>query len=151
MQIHELPKTTVRKNKRVGRGYGSGKGGHTSGRGMKGQGARGTVAAWFEGGQLPMVRRFPFIRGKSRFNPIALTAVTLNVGSLNNLKPNTEVNLKTLITSRLVSPSRLKLRSVKILGGGTLTVPLIVKVPVSKKAAEKIESAGGRIDSGSSA
>ena len=67
MKLHQLTKTTTRSQKRRGRGYGSGVGGHTVGRGAKGQKARSNVSLWFEGGQLPLTKRLPFWRGKSRF------------------------------------------------------------------------------------
>ena len=68
MDLHQLPKTTTYKKPRSGRGYGSGHGGHTSGRGQKGQKTRGTIKLIFEGGQLPMTKRFPWLRGKSVSN-----------------------------------------------------------------------------------
>jgi large subunit ribosomal protein L15 len=108
------------------------------------------VAAWFEGGQLPTVRRFPFTRGKSRFKPLEQTSVPVNVGRLSTFKPDTEITAKALVAAKIISSSQLKHRSVKILGGGKITVPLIIKVPTSQKAADKITAAGGRIDRGSS-
>ncbi|OGC53984.1 hypothetical protein A2797_00435 [candidate division WWE3 bacterium RIFCSPHIGHO2_01_FULL_48_15] len=59
MELSKLGKITARGHKRVGRGYGSGKGGHTTGRGAKGQKIRGRIKLTFEGGQLPLVRRLP--------------------------------------------------------------------------------------------
>jgi large subunit ribosomal protein L15 len=59
MELHELTKIVKRRKKRVGRGYGSGKGGHTTGRGAKGQKIRNKLRPSFEGGQLPLVRRLP--------------------------------------------------------------------------------------------
>ena len=59
MKLNSLFKVVRGAKKRVGRGYGSGKGGHTTGRGAKGQKARGKVKPTFEGGQLPLVRRIP--------------------------------------------------------------------------------------------
>lgn len=59
MELNKLSKVVRGAKKRVGRGYGSGKGGHTTGRGSKGQKARGKVRSTFEGGQLPLVRRLP--------------------------------------------------------------------------------------------
>ena len=67
MKLDKLPKTTSRKKKRVGRGYGSGKGGHTAGRGAKGQKARSKVKPWFEGGQANIIRRMAMQRGKGKF------------------------------------------------------------------------------------
>lgn len=63
MELSSLSKVVRGAKKRVGRGYGSGKGGHTTGRGSKGQKARGKVKPTFEGGQLPLARRIPRKRG----------------------------------------------------------------------------------------
>ncbi|KRT67687.1 MAG: 50S ribosomal protein L15, large subunit ribosomal protein L15 [candidate division WWE3 bacterium CSP1-7] len=59
MELHELTRIVKGKKKRVGRGYGSGKGGHTTGRGAKGQKVRNRVRSSFEGGQIPLARRLP--------------------------------------------------------------------------------------------
>jgi len=59
MELNKLPKIIGKRKKRVGRGYGSGKGGHTTGRGAKGQKARSKIKPTFEGGQLSLVRRLP--------------------------------------------------------------------------------------------
>lgn len=67
MDLSNLTKITRRAKKRVGRGYGSGKGGHTTGRGAKGQKVRSSLRPTFEGGQLPLVRRLPR-RGSFRFH-----------------------------------------------------------------------------------
>ena len=59
--LQKLAKTVTKSNKRVGRGYGSGKGGHTASRGQKGQKSRvgSKIPLWFEGGQLPGVKKYP--------------------------------------------------------------------------------------------
>lgn len=144
--LQTLPKTTVRPKKRLGHGYGSGKGGHTSGRGQKGQNSRNQVPIWFEGGQLPQIRRFPFIRGKSRFEPLHLKPIEINLGALDpKFKAGSEVTTKSLIEAGLVKKSELKFRPVKILGRGTLTKALTIKLPASSKAQAKIEAAGGKV------
>ena len=63
MELNELSRVATGKKKRVGRGYGSGKGGHTTGRGAKGQKIRNRVRPGFEGGQLPLARRLPRLGG----------------------------------------------------------------------------------------
>lgn len=68
MNIHSLPKIVKRSKKRLGRGHGSGKV-KTSGRGTKGQKARGKLPLGFEGGQTPLVKRLPYLRGKGRNKP----------------------------------------------------------------------------------
>lgn len=146
MQLHQLPSTTIHKKKRRGQGYGSGKGGHTSGRGQKGQRTRGTIAIWFEGGQLPQIRRFPFVRGKGRFQTIKPKTVVLNLTALNRLPKNSLVNPKTLLAAKLVKERALSTHTIKILGRGEITIPLTVEVLTSQKAAAKIVAAGGKVN-----
>lgn len=143
--LAQMPSLVKGKAKRVGRGYGSGKGGHTVGRGTKGQGAREKQAIWFEGGQLPTIRRFPFIRGKSRLKPLSLKSRVLSVDRLAQLAPGTEVSLKTLVAAKLIPVSKRDSGSVKIVAGKELKVPLKVKVPCSEAAIKQIEQAGGSV------
>lgn len=145
-KLHQLPKTTQRSHKRQGQGYGSGKGGHTSGRGQKGQRTRGGIPLWFEGGQLPQIRRFPFIRGKSRFESLGKDSVVINLSSLNRLAPNSSVNPKTLYEAGLIGRSDLKRGTIRVLGRGEISIPLNLEVYASKQAAQKIEAAGGKVN-----
>src|SRR3972149_1988059 len=66
-----LKKTVKKSKKRLGRGYGSGKGGHTSSRGQKGQKSRGKVGVIFEGYKVKksLIKRLPLLRGKGKFLP----------------------------------------------------------------------------------
>lgn len=68
MKLNNLPKTTSRKRKRLGRGYGSGKGGHTVGRGAKGHKARGKVGLLFAGTKTKksLLKGLPLQRGKGK-------------------------------------------------------------------------------------
>ncbi len=132
------------REKRVGRGYGSGHGGHESGRGTKGQGARAGVRMrpGYEGGQTPLWMHFP----KRGFqNPLAQEYAVVNVGLLNeHFAPGEEVTLARLMEKGLVKDPR---DGLKILGGGELTKPLVVRAHrFSKKAKEKIVAAGGRAE-----
>jgi large subunit ribosomal protein L15 len=146
--LNQLPKTTERPKKRRGQGYGSGKGGHTSGRGQKGQRSRGSIPMWFEGGQLPQIRRFPFVRGKRRFESLTSEVIVINLAALNKFPKDSIISPKTLSEAGLVSNNDLKCKRLKILGHGKLTVALTVTVNTSKAAAEKIVAAGGQIKSG---
>ena len=147
MELHALPKTTARKKKRVGRGYGSGKGGHTSGRGQKGQLSRSKVPLYFEGTAMrkSLIRRLPMRRGKLRFKSHKPQPIVINLKYLNLLPKNTVVDLDTLIKHRFVKEKEARLCGVKILGDGQLKKPLTVKLPTSKSAAEKIKKAGGQV------
>jgi len=146
MELKSRPKTTTVKNKRVGRGYGSGKGGHTSGRGTKGQNARTKVAIWFEGGQLALIRRLPKTRGKGRFKPLKPSPVIINLKDLKAFPKGALVDLESLVKAGVVRREEAQLFGVKLLGDGDVKQALTVKVPVSKHAKEKITKAGGKLE-----
>lgn len=144
MKINELPKITVKRKRRLGRGSGSGRG-KTAGRGTKGQKARGKIKLGFEGGQLPLVKRLPLVRGKRRNKPLKPKFLIVNVKYLNLLPVDTTVNLESLIKYGIVREDEARLSGVKILGEGELKKPLKVELPCSKGAGQKIEKAGGVI------
>jgi large subunit ribosomal protein L15 len=151
IQLNNLNKTTTKSSKRVGRGYGSGKGGHTSSRGQKGQKSRSNVAIWFEGGQLPQIRRFPFIKGKGRFQSLKPNVTIINVGQLQSFKKDSTVNVKSLIKAGLITEKEASTNTIKILGEGELKVALNVQLPTSRQAQSIIEKAGGKVSSGQAA
>jgi len=127
---------------RRGRGHGSGNG-KTAGRGHKGQrsrsGSGGKVG--FEGGQMPLYRRLPK-RGFTCRNTKEIVAI--NVQLLNVFNDGDTVDVAALKQKGLVSNPR---DGVKILGNGTVTKKLTVKVNYfSQTAAEKIQSAGGKAE-----
>lgn len=150
MKLSRLPKLsgTQRGNKRVGRGHGSGKG-KTAGRGTKGQNARGKVRLSFEGGQLALIKRLPFQRGKSRFKPLSTKPMAVNVKVLNLFEKGETVSLETLIAKGIVIERDARLYGVKVLGDGDLNISLTVSVPVSANARKKIEAAGGVVSASS--
>lgn len=142
--IGKLTSITDKSKKRVGRGYASGKGGHTSGRGTKGQKSRqgGKVALWFEGGQLPLVKRLPMTRGKGRFKVINPTA-EIKVGELEKSKTDV-ITLDTLKIEKFIDK---KFKKAKIIAGGKLSKKVTVQgIKVSKAAAKQIEQAGGKVE-----
>lgn len=69
--LSNLPKIKTKSKKRLGRGYGSGKGGHTSSRGQKGQKVRGKIHPLFEGqkNKKSLIQRLPLLRGKGKNKP----------------------------------------------------------------------------------
>lgn len=143
MKLHDLRPApgAAKSRKRYGRGKGSGHG-KTSGRGSKGTGARGSVPAWFEGGQMPLVRRIPKLGGFTNRNRVEFSEV--NVERLNAFEPNSTVTPETLRDEGLVRKGRLP---VKILGRGDVTVALTVRADsFSAGARSKIEQAGGRAE-----
>lgn len=147
MKLHTLPKTNHQDKKRLGRGYGSGQGGHTSSRGQKGQKARSKVALWFEGGQLPLAKRIPFLRGKDRFKSLENQVVVLNLNDLEKFEDGAEVTKETLVSHKLVSLKEAANARVKILGSGTIDKKLVLRgLSISQSAAKKITAAGGTIE-----
>lgn len=145
MLLESLPKRINRKYsaKRLGRGYGSGVGGHTVGRGTKGQKSRSghKSTVFFEGGNRPFYSRIPKYKGfKSRadkFHPVNLNIIE------DEFKAGELVNLESLKEKGLVK-KRTKL--VKILGFGELTKKITFEgLKISETAVAKIEKAGGSI------
>lgn len=145
MKLSELPKITIRKKRRVGRGHGSGRV-KTAGRGTKGQKARGKIPLTFEGGALPLVKRLPFRRGRGRNKSFKKKPIIINVKALNLLPANSTVDVACLVKHRIIEEEEGKEFGVKILGDGQLQVILTVKLPVSKGARKKIEKAGGKVE-----
>lgn len=140
-------KGSTKKSKRLGRGVGSGYGGHSSTRGNKGQKSRTgnhKMPAWFEGGQMPLQRRIPKFGFK---NPFRKEYRIINVSRLAEL-----VETGRFAASAAITPAGLveaglagKADRIKILGGGQLGVALDVTAHAfSKSARLKIEEAGGQ-------
>lgn len=140
MGLHELKSPPGSRHARRRRGLGDAAGqGSYSGRGFKGQKKRGSVAPFFEGGQLKLVKRLPYMRGFH--NPFRTEYVGVNLDRLKAFGTNSEVSPESLVDRGLVkSPNAL----VKILGTGE--APQGVKVTAhafSASAKAKIEAAGG--------
>jgi large subunit ribosomal protein L15 len=136
-KLHK-PQGATRKKVRLGRGVGSGLG-KTSGRGQKGQYARGGVRREFEGGQTPLARRLPK-RGFVVPFPVRLAEV--NVGDLDRFDAGANVDEKALRERGLVKG---RVDRIKVLGGGELKKKLTVTAHAfSKSAVQKIEKAGGK-------
>ena len=141
MKLHDLapPKGATTAKRRVGRGTG-GKGHKTAGRGTKGQKARNTMPAGFEGGQLPLMQRIPKLKGFK--NPFRVEYTPVNLGALDALGAQ-EVDVQALVEAGLVRPKAL----VKILGQGSLSRPVHVSAHAFSKAAEAaIAAAGGSVE-----
>ena len=126
--------------KRKGRGTG-GKGGKTAGRGTKGQNARGRgkVARGFEGGQTPMSQRLPKLKGFN--NPFRVEYYAVNLDALTDVGLS-EVTPEILVAEGVAHKGTL----VKILGRGTISIPVKVSAhAVSKSAEQAIIAAGGSV------
>jgi large subunit ribosomal protein L15 len=141
-----LKKTVTKKKKRVGRGYGSGKGGHTVGRGMKGQRSRAKIGVLFEGVKMKksFIKRLPLRRGKGKFKAKDKPLI-IKLGYLNMLPARTKVDVDILVKHGIVKGDDAKKFGVKILGDGELKKKLIILVPISKSATKQVEEAGGKV------
>ena len=131
------------KKKRVGCGDGSGHGTFST-RGCKGQKSRSgkDLRPGFEGGQLPIIKRLPWIRGFVNVAKIYYSPV--NIGDLNTFEANSEVNAESLAEAGLIKSTS---EPVKMLGGGELDRPLTVRAnKFSKVAKAKIEAVGGKVE-----
>ena len=144
--MENVLKVRNKTTKRLGRGYGSGKGGHTSSRGTKGQKARTKVHILFEGLKVrkSLLNRLPFQRGKSKFKPNS-KPVVFNLSDLNIFADGETVTEKALFEKGLIKSSQNSKGNVKVLGQGTLEKKLTVELLVSSTAREKIESLGGKV------
>ncbi len=146
MNLHDLKpaRGSRKKRTRVGRGISAGKG-KTAGRGTKGQNARsgGVKGPYFEGGQLPLFRRLPTLRGFRNVNRVEYQPV--NVGELaQDFQAGDEVTPEVLIARGYI---RRRGGPVVILGDGEIDIALTVKAHrFSKSARAKIEAAGGSVE-----
>ena len=147
MKLHDIkPAPGSRKRKkRKGVGIAAGQG-RTAGRGQKGQASRsgGVKKAYFEGGQLPVVRKLPFARGVGFFNPYRVEYVPVNISALaEKFESGAEVTPDTLVSAGVTRRSD---KYVAILGTGDITIPLKVTAHKFSAAAKaKIEQAGGSV------
>jgi large subunit ribosomal protein L15 len=143
IKVHELAPApgSNRGKRRVGRGIG-GKGGKTAGRGTKGQGARDTIPAGFEGGQLPLTQRLPKLKGFH--NPFRVSYSVVNLSSVQNLAEGGTVVIDPTIL--LAKGQVHKGEPVKILGNGSLTIPVTVSAHAFSEAAKQaIVASGGTV------
>ncbi len=144
MRLNEIKSPEKNKSrKRVGRGDGSGHG-TTSGRGTKGQLARsgGKTRPGFEGGQMPLQRRLPHLRGFKNNRKIIFNVI--NLGMLEGFKEGSTVDYDVLLKKGLIMK---KGNPLKVLGSGEFNKKLTIKANgFSKTAREKIEKAGGKAE-----
>ena len=134
---------TRKTRKRVGRGNSAG-GGTYAGRGSKGQKARSGkgIKPGFEGGQNPLIKGLPMIRG---FNNKFKTYYSLvSIGTLNQLPTGERITPEYLYISGI---TRNKKKPIKILGDGDLTKALNISAhKFTESARSKIEAVGGTIE-----
>lgn len=145
--LNSLNSITTKAQKRRGRGIGSGVGGHTTGRGAKGDRVRGKTKQTFDGTKIKKswIKRLPFLRGKHRVLS-QKDVIAVNLSQLVAF-----AGKKGVIDIQVLS-SNLRLRptqKVKVLASGELTKPLnfvSAGILFSEKAKTKIIASGGKID-----
>ncbi|MDZ7658128.1 50S ribosomal protein L15 [Fodinibius sp.] len=139
------PEPNKKKARRIGRGQGSGRGGHTVGKGHNGQRSRSGFKEkfWFEGGQMPLQRRVPKwgFNNKFRKEYVAVNTGTIQL-FVEHGKLEEAITLEDLRNAGLAGKNDL----VKLLGDGDIEASIDIEVHnASKSAQEKVEEAGGNI------
>jgi large subunit ribosomal protein L15 len=142
LKIHHLRPAPGARTARTRVGRGEASKGKTAGRGTKGSKARNQIPAAFEGGQMPLHRRLPKLKGFSNAR-FKTTYQVVNLDRLASLYPSGgEVNPENLAANGAVRPGEL----VKVLGQGEVTAALQVSAHgFSASAREKITAAGGTV------
>jgi large subunit ribosomal protein L15 len=146
--LTKLTKITTKPARRIGRGIGSGVGGHTVGRGSKGDLARGKSALTFAGTKIKKswIKRLPFLRGKHRLQS-QKNVLPINLNQIEKWFKADDV----VDTASIAKKSKINLKNLKadfkILATGNITKALKFKgLSVSKEAQNKIIAAGGNIE-----
>ncbi|MDN5725466.1 MAG: 50S ribosomal protein L15 [Propionibacteriales bacterium] len=142
LKVHDLRPAPGAKTAKTRVGRGEGSKGKTAGRGTKGTGARKNVPGYFEGGQMPLYRRVPKLRGFK--NPFRTEYQVVNLDRIESLFPDGgTVGVAELVDKGAVREGHL----VKVLGTGEITVKVDVAVhKISASAKDKIEKAGGSVN-----
>ena len=142
LKLHDLRPAKGSNKAKTRKGRGEASKGKTAGRGTKGTKARGTVPAGFEGGQMPLIRRIPKLKGFSNLK-FKTSYQVVNLDRLAELYPQGgEVTVEDLVAKGAVRKNEL----VKVLGDGEISVALQVRVhKFSGSAQEKITAAGGTV------
>ncbi len=138
-----LPSIISKSAKRVGRGIGSGVGGHTTGRGAKGRNVRGKVKLTFDGTKIKKgwIKRLPFLRGKHRTNALPKPEIITLAQIEKHFKSGETVSVQTIFERFPRLDIRRQKFGVKILSAGKLTKKLtFTDVKLSAAARAKIEA-----------
>ncbi|WP_119728448.1 50S ribosomal protein L15 [Thermomonospora amylolytica] len=142
LKVHDLRPAPGANKRKIRKGRGEASKGKTAGRGTKGTKARATVPVGFEGGQMPLIRRVPKLKGFK--NPFRVEYQVVNLDKLTELYPQGgEVTPEDLAAKGAVR----KNQPVKVLGNGEISVAVQVRAHAfSASAKEKIAAAGGSAD-----
>lgn len=144
MDQHTLrqPAGAKRTRKRLGRGNATGQGTY-AGRGLKGQKARNKIRPGFEGGQNPLVRRVPKLRGFRNFRRVEFQPINLELLA-ERFESGATIDGEALAAARLIDGAD---EPFKILARGAISHPLEIKAPrLSQAAKDAITAAGGSFE-----
>ncbi|HEX8924112.1 MAG TPA: 50S ribosomal protein L15 [Patescibacteria group bacterium] len=147
--LNKLTSTTTKQMRRVGRGIGSKKGGHTTGRGQKGDKSRGATRITFDGTKIKKswIKRLPFMKGKHRVLAYTDLVSNFNFTQIEKWFKAGDVVTREALIKKAKMASYDVGRTIKILSTGNLTKALTFKgVKLSQSAAKKITAAGGKIE-----
>lgn len=135
--LHTLPKLITKRKPQIGRGYGSGRGAK-SGRGTtRHQAAREKIKEDYEGGQNKLTKKFPLLRGKAKNKSVQPTRIAISLSKLEKLSVGSTVTLESLVKAGIISMQDAQ-HGVKIVSKGSTTKKLVIEVPISRQAAQKI-------------
>jgi len=149
--LSSLSKSVTKSRKRVGRGYGSGVGGHTTTKGAKGKKIRTKTKLTFDGTKIKKswLKRLPFLRGKRRINSFQTRPLTVSLSFLDkNLKTGDKLDFKILAKLLKTELSYLQKTGVKILSSTKViskTFSVDKQIQMSKSVKDKIIATGGKI------
>lgn len=141
LSFSRLPAVVAKGKKRIGRGHGSGKV-KTGGRGTKGQRARGKIKAGFEGGQLPLIKRMPLLRGKGKLKSRKEKQIPVNILLLEKMPAGETITIESLRKYHIIDAGTI---SIKLVGKSLLSRPYTVTVPCSSGAKASVEKSGGSV------
>ena len=134
-----LPKTVAKHKKAQGRGMGSGKGSHTSGRGQKGQKSRGSVHILFDGMKMKksLLKRLPKMRGKGKFH-VNVKAIDIKIERLEGIPAGSTITTELLVKHGIVTAREAKIHGVKVIGIGKNEKKFKFEVSTPKRSQAKV-------------
>lgn len=144
MNLYSLSPVVAKRKKRIGRGIGSGKGGHTASRGQKGQKSREKVGVSFFGTKMKksLLKRLPMLRGKGKLKPHK-KPVVISLSKLSVFSSGSKVNVENLVAKKILKSDESR-EDIKITGG-SIDRALKVEIRTTESARAAIEKAGGEV------
>lgn len=147
MNLHTLPSLIEKRKKRLGRGIGSGKGGHTASRGQKGQKSRRHIGEDFFGTKMKksLLKRLPMQRGKMKLKP-GIKPIAISSDRLLTLPKGAVIDIETLVKAEILDKKETYCGAKIIKGVNEINKPLNLKLPATKGVIELITRAGGTVN-----